>query len=53
MRKNIMWFVLGAILALIGNGILSASRGSEGGWTDQDVSRVVQLLERISDNTAK
>lgn len=53
MRKNMMWFVIGAIVGMIGISTLSARSIDGYGWSEQDVYQAIKLLERIADNTAK
>jgi len=53
MRKNILVFMIGVMVGMIGVGLLSASNSSGGGWTDRDVFKAIQLLEKIAENTAR
>lgn len=52
MNKVIAAFIAGVIAGTIGMSTLSASNGG-GGWTDRDVFRAIQLLEKIAANTAR
>jgi len=59
MKRQLMWFVIGAIVGMIGISTLSASRAQRNvseagsGWTERDVYRAINLLEQIADNTKR
>lgn len=53
MKKQLMWFAIGIIVGSIGLTVLSASSSYENSWRDQDIAKVIRLLEKIADNTAR
>ena len=52
MRKNMMWFLFGAIVATIGTATLSAYEVGRY-WKDSEIRQVIRLLETIAENTAR